>query len=139
MGIRTRFRSLSLPIQLVLGVFVGLFFLVGAVMGTAILGSFVLGVGDSTGEMTNPPQAQFDYRTTDGGETLEITHEGGQSIDVGNLHLVVDGETRSWEGADDGRVDVGDSTTTGASSGATVKIVWETSNAYAVLGSITLQ
>ncbi|MWG33172.1 type IV pilin [Halomarina oriensis] len=139
MGLRTRFRSLGRPVQVVLGVFLGLLFLLGAVMGTAVLGSFVLGVGDSSESTTNPPRVQFDYRTTDGGETLEITHGGGQSIDVGTLHLVVDGEPRAWEGAADGHVDVGDSTTTSASSGATVTVVWETSNAYAVLGSITLQ
>jgi hypothetical protein len=139
MGLRTRFRSFSRPVQLVLGVFLAVFLVVGLTIGTAVVGSMVLGVGDSTGErMSNPPQAQFDFEQA-GSETVDVTHAGGQEVWASDLLVVVDGEPQTWEKAGDSYVGTGDTTTVSASSGATVEVVWDIGDARAVLGSFTVQ
>ena len=55
----------------------------------AVIGTFVLGLGDQLGD--SAPQASF---TIDGNDTnsINITKTGGQSIDGSDLALSVDGE-----------------------------------------------
>ncbi|ELZ54505.1 hypothetical protein C467_11150 [Halorubrum hochstenium ATCC 700873] len=55
----------------------------------AVIGTFVLGLGDQLGDTA--PQASFtiDGNTTD---VINVTKTGGQSIDGGDLVLSVDGE-----------------------------------------------
>ncbi|CDK40294.1 uncharacterized protein BN903_83 [Halorubrum sp. AJ67] len=55
----------------------------------AVIGTFVLGLGDQLGDTA--PQASFtiDDNST---QTINITKTGGQSLDAGDLVLSVDGE-----------------------------------------------
>jgi len=67
----------------------------------AVIGTFVLGLGDQVQSTT--PQAQFGWNTGDAPNTspvndddsnnddLRVTHESGDTIEAGNLNLVAPG------------------------------------------------
>ncbi|QWC20825.1 type IV pilin N-terminal domain-containing protein [Halorubrum sp. 2020YC2] len=55
----------------------------------AVIGTFVLGLGDQLGDTA--PQASFTI-DDNGTDTINITKTGGQSIDGGDLALSVNGE-----------------------------------------------
>jgi FlaG/FlaF family flagellin (archaellin) len=50
----------------------------------AVIGTFVLGLGDQVSE--SAPQAQFTFEY-DGAQSVSITHDGGDSIDAGELSI----------------------------------------------------
>ncbi|WP_411966290.1 type IV pilin [Haloferax sp. YSMS24] len=53
----------------------------------AVIGTFVLGLGDQVSETA--PQASFSFEYTNGSpDTLEVTHESGDSIGATELSLV---------------------------------------------------
>jgi len=80
----------------------------------AVIGTFVLGLGDSLGD--NQPTAQIgvsiDESDSDAPE-LNIEHNGGDSVDTGAMRVVVTGEDVRAENASvfDSRFSVGDSFT----------------------------
>ncbi|WP_435118916.1 type IV pilin [Halolamina sp. C58] len=53
----------------------------------AVIGTFVLGLGDS---LNQAPQAQLEISSA-GNSDLEISHNGGDSIVAGDLRITVDG------------------------------------------------
>jgi len=55
----------------------------------AVIGTFVLGLGDQLGDTA--PQATFTI-DDNGTDTINITKTGGQSLEAGDLVLSVDGE-----------------------------------------------
>jgi flagellin-like protein len=63
----------------------------------AVIGTFVLGLGDQVSDSS--PTASFTFSqgtyTTPGGSTayeaVEVTHDGGDSIDGSNINILVDG------------------------------------------------
>jgi len=95
----------------------------------AVIGTFVLGLGDQLQETA--PNANFSFQYTDGDVT--ITHSGGDRIDGSQLSVTVsDGSSNddtpfgdpvtagsSYSTADDGGVSI--------SPGETVSVIW-TSN-----------
>jgi len=106
----------------------------------AVIGTFVLGLGDQVQQQT--PQAQFGfdqstveigvYNYTAGGpETLEvtavtITHETGDSISSDNIQVTVDGETAYTSAGESDVTDVdgvGDTFTSELSAGSSVTII----------------
>lgn len=92
------------------------------VIGAAVIGTFVLGVGDSPGPDT--PSAQFAYDYNSANETLTVTHIGGDSISASRVSLSGNGHSQSWETAD-GKIEAGDETTlTDVQPGEQVTIEW---------------
>ena len=74
----------------------------------AVIGTFVLGLGDSLGD--NQPTAQLSVDNVDFGENnVTIGHNGGDTLQGANLRVTVDG-TETTEGFPDGSFQVGDST-----------------------------
>ena len=57
----------------------------------AVIGTFVLGLGDS---LQQAPQAQLDAEA-DGNETLEISHNGGDSIAAGDIRVTIEDDGNS--------------------------------------------
>jgi flagellin-like protein len=58
----------------------------------AVIATFVLGLGDSVGD--NAPQATFSFDYTEnapGNDSLEVTHDGGASIEAARLNATVSG------------------------------------------------
>jgi flagellin-like protein len=72
----------------------------------AVIGTFVLGLGDQVSE--SAPQAQFTFDYNDGStEYINLTHDGGDSIPAGELNIsstgnigVNDGADTTWSGDD---------------------------------------
>ncbi|WP_396610298.1 type IV pilin N-terminal domain-containing protein [Haloferax sp. S1W] len=124
MSLRTRFSNLSTVGKVIVLVVVlaGLLFaLVGAVFGTAIVGTFVLGMGEN---VEQSPEASFTSSVSDG--TVRIEHLGGESISATELTVVVGEREQSWASlADgDGSVEQGDSVSVSASDGESVRLVY---------------
>jgi len=52
----------------------------------AVIASFVLGLGDQAQQAT--PQASFSFEYTEGSpNTIDVTHDGGDSIQANELHI----------------------------------------------------
>lgn len=99
----------------------------------AVVSTLVLGLNN---DVEANPQASFgfDYSNT----TLEITHEGGSTLDISRVDVLIGGESNSWNDTD-GKISGGDSNTFNASSGEKVNIIWEGPNENsAIIGSYTV-
>jgi len=55
----------------------------------AVIGTFVLGLGDQVQNTT--PQASFGFDTSDGASVVTVTHESGDSISESDISVTVDG------------------------------------------------
>jgi len=103
----------------------------------AVIGTFVLGLGDQVDE--NAPQASFSFEFADNGgfdggtgDYVNITHDGGETLDNSTLEVQGDGSTdlsyvsdSTWDDA----VDSGDQIVyENVDSGETVRIVWTSPN-----------
>jgi flagellin-like protein len=112
----------------------------------AVIATFVLGLGDSLSNTA--PQASFSFEfnenaqdsynepgTSNQGPTLNITHDGGESIEAGNLRVVGaqdEGTFDSLTNVDDNsfyasgsEISAGSSITVNAQSTDTVRIVFD--------------
>jgi flagellin-like protein len=100
----------------------------------AVIGTFVLGLGDQVSD--NAPQASFsfDFNIPDTGTAyVNITHEGGETIDNSTLSVAADSSLTFDSGNsqwDDGNgVSAGDTAVfSGVSNGDTVRVVWTNPN-----------
>jgi flagellin-like protein len=107
----------------------------------AVIGTFVLGLGDQVSESAPQAQFSFDFATTGSTDIINVTHDGGDAVAADQLIVNVDGneawnsDSPTWtEGpsawSDD--VSAGDtldiSTTNGAEDGDAVRIIWASSN-----------
>nr|WP_309243307.1 type IV pilin N-terminal domain-containing protein [Halorubrum yunnanense] len=84
----------------------------------AVIGTFVLGLGDSLGD--NQPTAQLSVENASSSTDLDVSHSGGDSIDQADLEIVayngdtavdpsnVDNDARTKLGSS-GTISVGDS------------------------------
>jgi len=121
----------------------------------AVIGTFVLGLGDQVQE--NAPQASFTFDYTDGNTgncggaslggdgALDITHDGGDKMNENRL-AVKDDSGASLDNVDncgnigaDSEIDAGETFTVEIDSGDTVRVVWtaEGGGNSATLGKFT--
>lgn len=107
----------------------------------AVIGTFVLGLGDQVGD--NAPQASFDFDFEDN-ENFSITHEGGDKLQSSNIQIVVGDNTSYDNGLDDnwggdaggweadGSITAGDTVSMEGNGvthdGSTVRVVWSSSS-----------
>lgn len=140
MGVRESWNELGTGGKVLIGLVVGgtvlVVGLVLLIILAAVLGSFVLGMGDQAAATT--PQVSFDGDYDTSGETMEITHTGGESIAATDLHIETDDQVLEWED-EDGTVGAGDSAVVDVSPGTTVRVVWNGEGESAVLFSQTAQ
>jgi len=89
----------------------------------AVIGTFVLGLGDSvTGETA--PQASWDTADGPNGGEVVVAHNGGDSVEASNLDVTVDGSV-SYGEQFSGTVSAGSETkVTGVSDGQEVRVIW---------------
>jgi flagellin-like protein len=107
----------------------------------AVIGTFVLGLGDQVSE--SAPQAQFTFdQTGDAGTSgaeLQVTHDGGDAIAKENVQIFIGGsavDPTDLTDFTDAEVTAGDSATVTIGSGATgsyssgdsVRIIWDSAN-----------
>lgn len=97
----------------------------------AVIGTFVLGIGEEVEETA--PTADFSFEYDDDDPNVTITHEGGQEIPGDELHIVGPQGEVAWEDGHDaepGPVVAGSSTEIGddhdriADEGETIRVVW---------------
>jgi flagellin-like protein len=99
----------------------------------AVIGTFVLGLGDQVSN--SAPQASFDFEFSDtgnngyggsGDDYVNITHTGGDTIEASALSVSGDGanslsEDTGWSGA----IQAGnESKYTGVNSQETIRVIW---------------
>jgi len=90
----------------------------------AVIGTFVLGLGDSvTGETA--PQVSWDMADVPGGNGVVIAHNGGGSVEASNLDVTVDGESVPPSEQFSGTVSAGSETTVpNVRDGGEVRVIW---------------
>jgi len=107
----------------------------------AVIGAFVLGLGDQAS--SSAPQASFSFDYDDDGDgTVTVTHEGGDTIPDNELNLTASGDgigdySENWEGP----VSAGSSDTINGSDGEgdkfeegdTVRVVWSSGDSSSTL------
>ena len=116
-------RSLAVLALLAVGAVVLLLVIVAVtVILLAVIGAFVLEVGEEPGAMG--PQVEWDGERSNG--EIVLTHWGGDSIDAESLEIRVDGSTRgTWlELTGEDTVNAGDDLTLSGVGDATVELVW---------------
>jgi FlaG/FlaF family flagellin (archaellin) len=112
-------QSKGIQVALVLGILIGVVVL--TVVGAAVVGAFVLGVGES---VPTAPQASFSVSASAGGDTVRIIHSGGESIEASSLAVEVPDRTVPWAPAD-GTVDAKDELAAeNVESGTEITVVW---------------
>ena len=88
----------------------------------AVIGTFVLGLGDQVSE--SAPQASFSFDFD--GSNVTITHEGGETLE--SSQITVDGDNSTPTGANNFTGDTissGDSSEySGINSGETIRVIW---------------
>ncbi|QSG11301.1 Pilin/Flagellin, FlaG/FlaF family [Halapricum desulfuricans] len=95
----------------------------------AVIASFVLGLGDTT---NTTPQASFDFEyNSSGSNNVTITHETGDTLDVDQVTVTVDGVDADTQFPSDvsagSSIEISSSDGTNITGGETVRIVWESS------------
>jgi flagellin-like protein len=113
----------------------------------AVIGTFVLGLGDQV--QSSAPNANFQFEYDDSGDgfsntndQMEVTHNGGQDVEKSNVEIQVGDQTLAAGAIDDWGTTIstgstetlndGDSTASGGSldmtSDETVRVVWTSPN-----------
>jgi len=110
----------------------------------AVIGAFVLGLGDSVSETAPNAQIDFEYDSPEDGD-ITLVHDGGDSFEEANVDLIggdgdeTDGESGLDDWGDDGTVSAGnsvpiddfDSTT----DDDTVRLVWSSGGSSSTIAS----
>ncbi|AXG08643.1 type IV pilin [Haloplanus rubicundus] len=88
----------------------------------AVIGTFVLGLGDQVSESAPQASFSFDFNDSDG---VDITHEGGETLEKGNLNVSNSSASVAMNFPED-TVTAGDTAqhTNIAPSGETVRVIW---------------
>jgi flagellin-like protein len=111
----------------------------------AVIGTFVLGLGDQVSQTTPQSSFQFDYDQSSN-DTLTIAHNGGDTLEASNVNVTIGGVNNTvdgsynWEtGLDGASGDINAGSTVEVNGGnvnnnndldlssATVRVVWQAS------------
>jgi len=113
----------------------------------AVIGAFVIGLGDGVSDTA--PNANIQFEFTDGNENVTIRHGGGDSIDESAITFVVNDESVSASDAGGwgtngtvsagSTIDLNDSTQDiegefPLDGGDTVQVIWQGSDRSSVVG-----
>ncbi|SFR93432.1 Protein of unknown function [Halomicrobium zhouii] len=141
MGVRDSWNELGTGGKILVGLVVGgVVVVVGLILLlilAAVIGSFVLGMGEPS-TATAMPQVTFSVEYDAAAETAEITHDGGDAIPADELSVETGDRTVAWDDGD-GEVTAGESVAVDASPGTTVSVVWNGDGESAVLSRTTVE
>ena len=87
----------------------------------AVIGAFVLGLGDQASNTA--PQASFSFDFSDD-ETVNVTHTGGDTIQNSSLTLNNEDGDEAFFGDGDDQVSTGDRASVSYSDGETIRVIW---------------
>jgi len=107
----------------------------------AVIGAFVLGLGDQASESTPQASFSFDFQDRD---NVTITHDGGQTLENDSTRVTIDGygevNTSEWGNGDiraGDQLDVAEADNESQplerSEGDTVRVIWEGSSSSSTL------
>ncbi|MEA1931619.1 MAG: type IV pilin N-terminal domain-containing protein [Euryarchaeota archaeon] len=86
----------------------------------AVIGAFVLGLGDQVSN--NAPQASFSFEFDTDEQNVTVTHTGGDNIDNNTLNVTAGaGNSTTFN---DETVTTGSFAETDYTTGATVRVIW---------------
>jgi flagellin-like protein len=112
----------------------------------AVIGTFVLGLGDQVSNTSPQASFSFDFDSNTAGTTcgnddlndatgtdtgeLTITHDGGDGIESSQLSITDGSGTNTWQqcGGSSGEVTAGSSATPDVDNDDTIRVTWESSN-----------
>ncbi|UPV99694.1 type IV pilin N-terminal domain-containing protein [Halorussus gelatinilyticus] len=117
----------------------------------AVIGTFVLGLGDRVSQASPSATFTFDYSENGGNITVDVVHDGGNAVPADQVNVTVggqnvygDGELAISNSGDNssfpsGDITAGDTLTINSSTfsdGDTVKVIWHASGSdkTAVIG-----
>lgn len=113
--------------------------LVVLVIGTAVIGAFVLGFGSGMEGAPEAPSVQWDSTADADAGTMTFTHQSGDEVLEGDVLATVNGDTaEDWE-TSDGTLSRGDTVTVrGLQPGDEVRLVWVAGDTRQTLASHTV-
>jgi len=88
----------------------------------AVIGAFVLGLGDQVSN--NAPQASFSFEFNSSSNNVTVTHAGGDNIAKSALNVTNGTPASSTQFRED-PVTTSDSRTINYSSGDTIRVIWQ--------------
>ena len=95
----------------------------------AVIGTFVLGLGDNLDNRAPQASFSFDYDGDASPKTLTITHDGGAELEKSNIEVKSDGGSATESTAWGSEISAGDTAVyTDIDSDETVRVVWESPN-----------
>jgi len=105
---------------------VGVVLLVGiTVILAAVVGGAILGVADQTIQTPGGDEPDAEFVFIESGDSLDVTHSGGDTIPADELVVDVGVETQQWERY--GTVEKGDTLTVDTpAANETVYVLWRT-------------
>ncbi|PSP32466.1 type IV pilin [Halobacteriales archaeon QH_10_67_22] len=102
----------------------------------AVIATFVLGLGDQVSNTAPQASFSFDWNgPADGDDTLNVTHDGGDTVTAQNLYLRGEEGTRDCTGDPEGEDNLGDTWDTYSDADATSEITAGNRAEVACLGS----
>ena len=104
----------------------------------AVIGTFVLGLGDQVQETAPTAQFSFDAAESGNNYTVNITHEGGDGGEAGNINVTTEGNI---DQNFNGTVSAGDSADiSSVPPGTEVRVIWSPPDVdrSATLGTFTV-
>ena len=109
----------------------------------AVIGTFVLGLGDQVQQTSPTSSITFEQSGTDVDAVVTVNHDGGDALQPGNIKILIGNVEKtsmsSWAGGDS-EISAGDSVTisdgtpsadlsaNSFGSGTTIKVVWTSSD-----------
>lgn len=78
-------------------------------------------------DLEEPPRLEAAFEVTDDGETVQITHAGGDVLDSGSVWIAVGDERQPWGSVESGGrlVEPGDEVSVTADAGAELVVEWD--------------
>ncbi|WP_348610649.1 type IV pilin N-terminal domain-containing protein [Halobaculum rarum] len=90
----------------------------------AVIGSFVLGLGNSVQQTSPNANFQFDYSATGDNYDVTATHTGGDTIPDGDTLNLTDGTDTNTTPFSSGAMSAGDSLSITTTPDTTVRVIW---------------
>ena len=107
----------------------------------AVVGSFVLGLGDRVSETAPTAQISFEYDSS-ATQSVTLFHDGGSSFSSDNVRLTGSGGTdNNLEDWGNGQVSAGDSVTVeipDEDEGNTLRVIWQGSSTSSTIARSTV-
>ena len=90
----------------------------------AVIGTFVLGLGDQVSESAPQASFSFEFNVSGTSDTVNITHEGGETLEASNIDVNGDSGVTPNPGFS-GTISAGNTTGySGVDPGETIRVIW---------------